>query len=117
MDGKDFVLRIDSVLKEKKLKRLAVAEAVSISTQAFSHWSVRGSMPAADTALKIAEFLGVSVEWLITGKDKENLTDEERVLLDRWRSLDDSQKEIIMPMIETAAESSYKKKKGDVSSY
>ena len=34
--------------------------------------SVRGRMPSADAAVKIARVLGVSVEYLVTGKETGN---------------------------------------------
>ena len=81
--GQDIVKRVDSKLKERNLKRRAVADAVGITTQSFTHWTMRGSVPAADTAIRIARFLSVSVEWLITGKDPERLSEKERTLLDK----------------------------------
>lgn len=67
--GKDMVFRIDSVLKKRNLKRKAVADAVGISLQPFTSWANRGSIPGADIAYHIAEYLNVSVEWLLTGKE------------------------------------------------
>lgn len=67
--GKDIVFRIDSVLKKRNLKRKAVADAVGISLQPFTSWANRGSIPGADIAYHIAEYLNVSVEWLLTGKE------------------------------------------------
>lgn len=67
--GKDIVFRIDSVLKKRNLKRKAVADAVGISLQPFTSWSNRGSIPGADIAYHIAEYLNVSVDWLLTGKE------------------------------------------------
>lgn len=67
--GKDIVFRIDSILKERNLKRKAVADAIGISLQPFTSWANRGSIPGADIAYHIAEYLNVSVEWLLTGKD------------------------------------------------
>jgi transcriptional regulator with XRE-family HTH domain len=37
-----------------------------------NYLSVRGRMPAADAAVRIARVLGVSVEYLITGETAEN---------------------------------------------
>lgn len=71
--GKDIVVRIDSILKKRNLKRKAVADAVGISLQPFTSWSNRGSIPCADTAYHIAEYLGVSVEWLLTGTERNNV--------------------------------------------
>lgn len=69
--GKDIVLRIDSILKKRNLKRKAVADAVGISLQPFTSWSNRGSIPGADIAYHIAEYLDVSMEWLLTGQEKK----------------------------------------------
>ena len=68
--GKDIVFRIDSVLKKRNLKRKAVADAVGISLQPFTSWANRGSIPGADIAYHIAEYLDVSVDWLLTGIEK-----------------------------------------------
>lgn len=72
--GKDIVFRIDSVLKERNLKRKAVADAVGISLQPFTSWANRGSIPGADIAYHIAEYLNVSVDWLLTGIEKKSQT-------------------------------------------
>jgi hypothetical protein len=49
----------------------------------------RGSLPSADLFPVIADYLEVSIQWLITGKDEEGLTLEERNLLVKYRNLDD----------------------------
>lgn len=71
-NGQAFVNRIDEVLKEKNLKRQALTDACGFSVQALTDWKRRDSIPAADIALKIADYLQVSVEWLIDGRAKEN---------------------------------------------
>ncbi len=67
--GKDIVLRIDSILKERNIKRKAVADAVGISLQPFTSWANRGSIPGADIAYHIAEYLNIPLEWLLTGNN------------------------------------------------
>lgn len=69
-NGKDFVDRIDVILKQKNRKRLALAEEIGQSVQAFTDWKRRNSIPAADIALQISRYLDVSLEWLITGEEK-----------------------------------------------
>lgn len=36
----------------------------------FEDWTRRNTVPAADIAVKIADCLGTSVEYLVTGKEK-----------------------------------------------
>ena len=70
--GKDVVDRIDTLLKNKNQKRQALADYAGISVQAFTNWSSRGNFPPSDIALKMAEFLNISIEYLITGKKPDN---------------------------------------------
>ena len=99
-------MRIDSRLKEQNLKRKALAEKVGISVQPFTAWSKQGSIPAADTAYYIARELGVSVEWLLTGREREGLSPEERRLVDMWRQLDGRDQEDVLGIVEMKLERS-----------
>lgn len=65
MDGTKLVKKIDIVLKENGLKRQALAIAAGVTPQAISDWSKNGGMPGSHIALKIADFLSVSIEWLL----------------------------------------------------
>lgn len=67
----DFVERIDTLLAHQKKKRSSLYEAVpEINSHSIYDWTRRNTVPAADVAVKIAEFLNTSVEFLITGKEK-----------------------------------------------
>lgn len=104
----NFVERIDEKLKEKNIKRVGMCEDVGIDTSIMTAWKKRGTIPAADICLKIAEYLGTSVEYLVTGKEKNlssvELTQEEEEVLDVWEDLNDFQKNTIKTLLE-----SYKK--------
>ncbi len=93
-NGMQIVERIDRLLKERNLNRVALAEAIGIKPQNISAWSVRGTVPAGDICLKIAEYLNVSIEWLICGKEG-GLNNEERWVLSQWKSLDAVQKDTV----------------------
>ena len=47
----------------------ALAEQVGIAASNIGKGIQKGSSPSADTAVKIAKILGVSVEYLVTGTD------------------------------------------------
>jgi transcriptional regulator with XRE-family HTH domain len=102
--GSEIVERIDAKLKDKNLKRQAVCDYAGCTPTAIVHWKKQGSIPAADTAIKIAQFLNVSVEWLITGQDPDGLPEEDRELLTGWHDIDTAGQELIRPMIHAAAE-------------
>lgn len=67
----DFVERIDQLLKEKNLKRSALCDDLGLTHSAISDWKKRGTIPSGDVCLKIAEYLGADVEYLITGCQKK----------------------------------------------
>lgn len=67
----DFVERIDTLLAQQNKKRSNLYEAVTeINSHSIYDWTRRNTVPAADVAVKIAEFLNTSVEFLVTGKEK-----------------------------------------------
>lgn len=98
----DFTDRIDSELKKKMLKRLALCEALDIDTTSVAAWKRRGTIPGGDVCLKIARYLGVGFEWLITGEEEGqegSLSEEEQELLSSWRELAEHEKAAVLAMI------------------
>ena len=59
------------LLAEKGLRAADVTRATGIKSPVFSEWKKGKSRPNADKMLLIANFLGVSVEDLMTGKEKQ----------------------------------------------
>ena len=69
------------------LKALIVDLGYKTST--VYSWGENDSVPKAIDLLKIADYLGVSIRWLLTGEDEVGLAPEERELVDCYRRLDD----------------------------
>ena len=105
-NGMQIVERIDKSLHSKALTRVQLAPQVGITPATISAWNTRGTIPAADVAIKIADFLGVSVEWLITGHDPEGLTEDDRKILDMYHLLDERDREDVLGIIEGKLERS-----------
>lgn len=97
--GEDIVRRIDTLLRERNEKRLSLAEHCGFSLQALSDWSKRGSVPSADKAVAIANYLGVSIEWLLTGSEKEGLTPKQRELIRNYETLSERDKKTVDNLI------------------
>jgi hypothetical protein len=100
--GSDIVARIDGLLAERKESRkaLVVAKAVS-SVVEFSQWIARGTIPRADVALAIADYFGVSVRWLLYGKDDAGLNREDRKVLNSWKRLTNDNHRTIRLLVDT----------------
>jgi transcriptional regulator with XRE-family HTH domain len=89
LDGPGIVERIDRLLASRKKKRQALASDLGFSAANIAKWKTQGSVPSSDAAVAIADYLGVSVRWLLTGKDEQGLDRDEWNLLVKYRSLDD----------------------------
>ncbi len=76
------------LLDEKGLKNADVARATGISNMTLSDWKNGKSTPKQDKLMKIAEFLDVNLEYLMTGKEIPNasLTDDFTMLIEFYNS-------------------------------
>lgn len=66
-DKQSFISRVESILVLEKKTRKDLCEYLGISAQAFTNWKQQSSLPSVETALKISNYLHVSLEWLING--------------------------------------------------
>lgn len=57
------------LLEEKGLKAADVTRATGIKSPVFSEWKKGKSKPNTEKMIKIANYLGVTVEYLTTGKN------------------------------------------------
>lgn len=60
--------RIQFILDKRGMTALSLSQSVGLSQSAITNYK-NGSYPKADIAVKIAQLLGVSVEYLVTGTD------------------------------------------------
>ena len=57
------------LLDEKGIKNADVSRATGISNMTLSDWKNGKSTPKQDKLMKIADYFGVSLDYLMTGKD------------------------------------------------
>ena len=70
----DFRSRLrEEIEYSGKLYKEVAAEAGITKSTMDSYVGSQGSIPSADIAVRIAKVLGVSVEYLVTGKGAENI--------------------------------------------
>lgn len=55
----------------KDLCELKELEKINISPQVISNWKSRNSIPKADDLYRIAKYLNVTMEWLLTGENPD----------------------------------------------
>ena len=60
------------LLSRDGVKPYDVSKATGISTSTLTDWKMGRSTPKQDKLQKIADYFGVSVEYLITGKEEDS---------------------------------------------
>lgn len=113
----DFSRRILEELEYLNATRAELARHLGTRQSTIESWLKRDSIPAADTALKIARFLNVPLEYLIDGTRAEErksarLSDYEKRLLEESRELTQEDKAELLAYI-AMKKSMYKILKAD----
>lgn len=65
----DFSQRLQTARKQHKLTQSEVAEKLNVSFQAVSLWERGETMPEVEKLMEIAELYGVTIDWLLRGKE------------------------------------------------
>ena len=69
----EFWQRIKSLLKDSNINQQDMAETLGMRADTFSKWIQKDRLPDAEETYKIAEALGVSVEYLVTGNEVQRV--------------------------------------------
>lgn len=73
MDFSSFKDRINDELDYQGISKKDFAEQVGISINTLNMYLYRGSIPAADVAVRMAQALNTTTEYLVTGADSTTL--------------------------------------------
>jgi len=105
-------LKSELVYQDMQVKELADITGISRYTLG-NYLSVRERIPTADVAVKIAQALGVSVEYLITGKEntieKSSFGPGIRGLIQNYKNLSDDDQKLIIAITQFLKNKRHKK--------
>lgn len=62
----------EQLLQEHNITAYKVAKEAGVTQTALSNWKTGKSTPTTKTLQKIADYFGVSIDYLMTGEDKED---------------------------------------------
>lgn len=92
---------------EKSISPTATLQNLKISTSKLTAWK-NGSLPSASVLILLSEFFQVSIDYLLTGKEKssskDNLSNDEQELLTYYSKLHDINKGKVIGTAKTLAE-------------
>lgn len=97
----DIIDRVSLLLADREQKELT--DYLGLRSVAFSEWKSGKSKSYRKYLIEIADFFGVSLDYLVYGKDdttkNKQLTNDEQELLENYRKLDDGRKKEISEKI------------------
>lgn len=79
--------RIESLRKSKGLSQGKLEKQLGFSNGSISKW--KNSTPKVERLQKLADFFGVSVEYLMTGKEDEHKEKDNTDLKQKYRELEE----------------------------
>lgn len=86
--------RMFNAMDQKGIKDAELAKEIGKNKSVISTWRARGTNPPIEYAVQICNYIGISLSYLITGKDGEDLTQEEQMIVEAYR--------LAAPAIQTA---------------
>lgn len=101
----EFVQRVFDLLKKQNKNKAELARYLGIRPTTVTEWGTKGKKPSLDYVSRIGEFLGVSCDYLLTGKEFSSsnlifhelqLTEEQERLLSMYELLTEYEKGEIM---------------------
>lgn len=98
-----FFERFELLLNTKNVSRSQLAKDLQIRTALISEWKKNGNLPNGETAIKIANYFDISLDYLLTGKLKNELPDEDAVLLVRYHNLSPENKAAFNQLLKTCS--------------
>lgn len=90
----EMIDRVKEKIIEEKISIRSLEIKAGLSNGTIKKWEKQ--KPSYDKVLDIANALNVSVEWLITGKERSDLTPEEKELIRTYRSMNETGKRILL---------------------
>lgn len=97
--------RIFVELLQKNIAQKDFAMKIDVNEKTVSAWKRNNSLPPADKLSKISDCLGVSLEYLITGKEERpSLPEDEQKLIDQYNRLPQAEKIKLVARAEAIAD-------------
>lgn len=91
----------------KGLKDSDVSKGADVSKSTFSDWKSGRSTPKKDKLIRIANFFGVSVDYLMTGEESsitDDMVSEHIELISKWIRLSPEKQKAVMDIIDALNE-------------
>ena len=79
-----FYERIQKLCKDKGTTISNMLKTLELSTGSTGNWK-KGHLPKGDVLVKIADYLNTSIDYIVLGEYRDNLTDDEKNLIEIYK--------------------------------
>lgn len=96
------LLRIEAVMKDKGISQRKLIQSLNLNPSSFTQWRYGNGRSYMKNINRIADYLGVSVQYLLKGEDEIEegmLSDREIELVKSFRDITETQRETILALI------------------
>jgi transcriptional regulator with XRE-family HTH domain len=85
------------IMEQKNIKSIELSDYLGVNKTVVSSWKKRNTDPPASYTVQICELLGISIEYYITGTEKENsiISEKDKQLIRAYHAADQKQQQII----------------------
>jgi transcriptional regulator with XRE-family HTH domain len=100
----EIVERIEALRVEKGITQRKMIEDLGLNSNSFMRWKYENSKSYMKYINQIADYLGVTAQYLLTGNDEilgTNLSDIETSLVKLFRKITIEQQEAVIKLLET----------------
>ncbi|MDE6833857.1 MAG: helix-turn-helix domain-containing protein [Ruminococcus sp.] len=80
----NFYERLRGICKENGTSVTNMLSRLGIATGSTGNWK-RGSLPNGDILIKIADYLNTSIDYILLGEYRSDLTKDEKKLIELYR--------------------------------
>ncbi len=98
----EFGKRFTEIVENSRFKSTELVKMAQISKNSISECK-KGHVPTAETLCKLSQLLGTTCEYLLTGKEPGELTNEEQKIVDCYRKANQEGRRTIMHIAEMAS--------------
>lgn len=109
-----FLERIAALISSRGITRNKLLHDLGLDKSSFSNWEKRGTIPSGDVVAKIADYFGVTTDYLLgrtdqketpTSGDGDGLNDMERELITLYRELNQEGQDLLLDTADTMVSS------------
>ena len=87
---------LDRLMNEINVSAYKISKETGISDRLIGYWRNGDKLPGAENLLTIANYFGISVDYLLNGEDAGlSLSNDEKILLETYRQLSQQGKDYI----------------------